>query len=155
MFFYGTVIYWRVSAFKILTHAFALQNLFWIISTTSWSCTFSWKIYSSEKNEGKPGDVQYNYEDRLASTSNSNRPTSISLMNCIFFHMWPKKQKKNILEPIYVPKTNLLDSSPSPPLQGGLYYINPSFWANIKSLNSGLTSTHSTFSDIILTLYQL
>lgn len=44
IFFYGTV-YKGISAFKILTNAFALQNLFWIISATSCSYTYSWKIY--------------------------------------------------------------------------------------------------------------
>lgn len=56
-----------------------------------------------------------------------NRPTSIFLINCIFFHMWPKNKKYIFLEPIYVPKTSLLGSSPSPSARGGLYYIYPSF----------------------------
>lgn len=86
-------------------------------------------------------------------------PTEQSNVNILNeLHLLPhvaKNKKKIFLEPIYVPKTNLLDSSPSLPAQAGLYYIYPSFWANIKSLHSGLTSRHSTFSDIILTLYQL
>lgn len=58
-------------------------------------------------------------------------PTEQSNVNILNeLHLLPhvaKNKKKIFLEPIYVPKTNILDSSPSLPAQAGLYYIYPSF----------------------------
>lgn len=74
---------------------------------------------------------------------------NINILNELHFpHMLPHVAKKNVLETVYVPKISLLDSSPPTPAQAGLYYM---FVFLSKSLNSGLTSRHSTFSDIILT----